>query len=91
MTRATLRERMIDETIEAYVVWREECVRVWEAYQRWVSAVRSDAAGAFMTYTAAIDREERASEVYAARISRLEPLLATSHGNLGSGARTGSS
>jgi hypothetical protein len=67
--------RMVDETIDAYVDWREECTHVWEAYSRWLSAARGDAALAFRAYVAALDREERASEVYADLMSRLGPLV----------------
>jgi anti-sigma-K factor RskA len=68
---------MVDEAMEAYVEWREECIRVWDADQGWRSAVSADAALAFPAYVAALDREERASEVYAGVIGRLERLLAT--------------
>jgi hypothetical protein len=64
--------------MDAYVEWREECHRVWEAYQRWLSAVQPDTAFAFQVYVAALDREERASEVYAGLMGRLDPLVATS-------------
>jgi hypothetical protein len=70
------RRRMIDETMDAYVDWREECMRVWEAYQGWRSASRADSPLAFLAYLAALDREERASEFYAERISRLDRLVA---------------
>jgi hypothetical protein len=66
---------MVDETIDAYVDWREECTHVWEAYRRWESAVGADAALAFRAYGAALDREARASEVYADLIGRLGPLV----------------
>ena len=66
---------MVDETIDAYVDWREECTHVWEACRRWESAEGADAALAFRAYVAALDREERASEVYAELIGRLGPLV----------------
>jgi hypothetical protein len=65
---------MVDETMDAYVAWREECARVWDAYRRSMSTVRADAVGAFPAYVAALDREERASEVYADLITRLNHL-----------------
>jgi hypothetical protein len=71
------RKRIVDEAMDAYVEWREECIRVWDAYHRWLSAARADAPFAFPAYVAALDREERASEVYAGVISRLDPLVAT--------------
>ena len=69
---------MIDEAMDAYVEWREECARVWDAYEGWLSALKQDAALAFQAYVAALDGEERASEVYAGLISRLDRLVATS-------------
>jgi hypothetical protein len=69
---------MVDATMDAYVEWREESLRVWEAYQRWLSAGRTDAALAFLAYVAAVDREERAAEVYAGHISRLDHLVTRS-------------
>jgi hypothetical protein len=67
---------MVDETIDAYVDWREECTHVWEAHRRWQSAAGADAALAFRAYVAALDREERASQVYADWIGRLGHLVA---------------
>jgi hypothetical protein len=61
--------------MDAYVDWREESVRVWDAYDRWLSAAGSDAVLAFPAYVAALDREERASEVYAGLISRLDRVV----------------
>jgi hypothetical protein len=69
---------MVDEAMDGYVEWREECARVWDAYHRWLSAVRADAALASRAYLAALDREERAAEVYAGLISRLDRLVAAS-------------
>jgi hypothetical protein len=66
---------MVDEAVDAYVDWREECAHVWEACRRWKSAEGADAALAFRAYVAALDREERASEVYADLMSRLGPLV----------------
>jgi hypothetical protein len=67
---------MVDETMDAYVDWREECAHVRYAYHRWVSAVKADGALAFRAYVAALDREERASQVYADLIVRLGRLVA---------------
>jgi hypothetical protein len=59
---------LVDEAMGAYVAWREECIAVSETYDRWAAAPDSDAALAFAAYVAALAREERASEVYAALI-----------------------
>jgi hypothetical protein len=68
MDRHTL---LIDETVEAYVDWREESAAVWDAYEQWEWASVADARLAFAAYWAAVDREERASNVYADLAMRL--------------------
>jgi hypothetical protein len=65
----------VDEVVDAYVDWRQECITVWEAYQRWRSAARDDGALAFRAYLAALDREERAAEVYGRVLGALEARL----------------
>lgn len=69
--KALARRRLVDEVIDAYVDWREECIFVWDAYRRWSGASRDDAVLAFAAYAAALDREERASAFYAGRVGRL--------------------
>ena len=54
-----------DRLIDLYVRWREECVAVDAAYERWTDAKREDRPAAFAAYSAALGREERAGEVYA--------------------------
>jgi hypothetical protein len=63
-------KRSVDRAMEAYIDWREECVRVAEAYDQWARSNRGGGIPAFSAYTVALDREERAAEVYAARIRR---------------------
>jgi hypothetical protein len=63
---------LVDEAVDAYVEWREECATVGEAYERWGRAAAADAGSAFAAYRAAVDREERAAEVYAERMGRLD-------------------
>ena len=64
-------KQLVDEAIDAYVDWREECVGVWDAYERWARAPKVDAAGAFSAYRAALDREECASDAYADLLARI--------------------
>ena len=64
-------KQLVDEAIEAYVDWREECAGVWTAYERWAHAPVADAAGVFAAYRAALDREERASHAYADLLTRI--------------------
>ena len=64
-------KQLVDEAIEAYVDWREECAGVWDAYDRWALAPKIYAAGAFSAYRAALDREECASHAYADLLARI--------------------
>jgi hypothetical protein len=59
------------EAADAYIDWREECVAVWDAYQRWANAPPIDAPSAFAAYSAALDLEERAAEIYADLMGRI--------------------
>jgi hypothetical protein len=63
--------------VEAYVAWRKECVAVRTAYLAWRRARAAEAALAFHAYEAALDREEAAAEVYAARMCRVGHLVET--------------
>ncbi len=66
--------RLLDEAVDAYVDWREECAGVWSAYGRWLRATVVDAPLAFSAYRAAVDREECA----VARLRRLDDADRTS-------------
>ena len=59
-----------DALIDLYVDWREECAAVHSTYERWRRAPKHDTAAAFAAYSAALDREERAGNVYAALVRR---------------------
>ena len=70
-TIATLqRRRLASEAMVAYVDWRQECLAVSDAYGGWAAAEAPATALAFRAYLAALDREERASQVYAGLIER---------------------
>ena len=66
---STLRDLAIDVLLEDYVSWREECVAVWSAYQRWADADRARRVPAYAEYAAALDREELAARIYAQQLS----------------------
>jgi len=72
-----LDQRLVDEAIDAYVDWREECGLVWDAYARWTSAHVADSPLAFSAYQAALDREERAADVYAELMTRVSVAAPT--------------
>lgn len=54
-------DHVVDEFLETYIRWREECERVRNAYARWTRADASDRASAFAVYRAALDQEESAA------------------------------
>ena len=64
-TETLQHRRLVDEVMVAYVDWREECIGVSDAYRGWAAAEPPETAFAFAVYVAALDREERASQVYA--------------------------
>ena len=62
---------VVDDAVDAYVRWREECAGAREAYHRWSSAETADRMLASCAYMAALDREEIAANVYAEAMRRL--------------------
>jgi hypothetical protein len=58
----------VSETMAAYVDWRAACMRASETYRAWSTSSGFDATIAFGRYAAALDREERAAEVYAGSV-----------------------
>ncbi|HWF56645.1 MAG TPA: hypothetical protein VG223_18545 [Solirubrobacteraceae bacterium] len=71
---------MIDQLLECYVSWREECDGVRLAYERWNEAARGERRLAHAVYLAALDREERGARAYAEqieRVSRISPGVTT--------------
>jgi len=67
-------ERLVDELVEAYISWREACARVNEAYRSWARETGPGGRAAFGLYTAALDAEEHAAEVYAWFVRRADEL-----------------
>ena len=65
--------RLGDALIDLYVDWREECSAVQLAYEGWREASDDGRDTAFAAYNAALDREERASDIYAALIRQATP------------------
>jgi hypothetical protein len=70
---AETQPEVIDRLMDMYVEWREECVVLWEAYERWKAVPPAERALAFASYRAALDREERAAHVYADLVGRILP------------------
>ena len=69
------KKRLVDTLMEAYVSWREACLRVSDAYATWTSERGSRATVAFGSYMSALDREEEAAGIYAGLVRRTTALL----------------
>jgi hypothetical protein len=74
-----IQKRVVDGLIEAYVSWREACLRVTDAYRSWTSETGLGAASAFGCYMAALDQEQRAAEVYAGLVQRAGKFASGGH------------
>jgi hypothetical protein len=74
--RKRISTRLADRMIAAYVDWCAACLVVHDAYDSWASATGPRARVAFWRYLAALDAEERASEVYAGLVRRFGRLTA---------------
>ena len=72
LTRAARRRAAIEAVFDAYSAWRRECIAVHGAYRRWARAATSDARFAFVAYRVALDREERAADLYAQLLSNAQ-------------------
>jgi hypothetical protein len=60
----------VDELLECYLSWREECHAVRLAYQRWVDSAQAESRLGYVGYVAALDREEQAARIYADHTER---------------------
>ena len=59
-----VRDEAVPEAFELYMEWRRRSAACKSTYRRWATARSRDAALAFATYTAALDREEQAAAEY---------------------------
>jgi hypothetical protein len=67
-------ESAIDELLERYVSWSEECCTVRLAYQRWDDSARGERALAYAAYLEALDREQHAAGAYAKQVERVRRI-----------------
>ena len=66
---------MIDELLERYISWREECQAVRLAYQSWAQSGRWERRLTYAGYLAALDREEQAARIYAGHVDSAQRCL----------------
>jgi hypothetical protein len=69
-------DSLVSEFLESYMYWLEACEDVQTAYQRWQDSKDPGRALEFERYTAALDHEEYAAEIYSFRSARLRPRAA---------------
>jgi predicted aminopeptidase len=69
--RLRRKNALIDEAMERYVEWREECAAVYDAYANWTNAPTEETDLPFAAYSAALDREQSAATVYGRALERL--------------------
>jgi hypothetical protein len=72
--RLRRKNALIDEAIDRYVEWREECAAVYDAYANWTNAPMEEADLPFVAYSAALDREQSAAKVYGRAVDRIREL-----------------
>jgi hypothetical protein len=70
-----VRSQLVDVMMDVYVDWREECLALTKAYERWSSERVAERDLAFAAYRAALDREDRASAVYEDLVKSVERQL----------------
>jgi len=61
----------VDAFMDSWVCWREACEDVRSAYERWGRAEAPERALAFLSYRAALGREEQAARVHAMSTERV--------------------
>jgi len=66
--------RAIDELLESYVSWREECQAVAFAYGRLIASGRGERQLAYAAYFAALEGEERAARTYDHHVERVRRI-----------------
>jgi hypothetical protein len=74
---------LVDELMDLYVSWLEECAAVTASYENWRASERRDNQLAFSAYLAALAREEHAASTYQGLVER----VAEAHGGRSAPAR----
>jgi hypothetical protein len=72
-------QRLVDDMVDARAQWRHDCAGVQAAYDLWNNAAAEDEVLAFGTYEAALDEEERSSQVYRDFVRRVLSAMALEH------------
>jgi hypothetical protein len=73
LRQANNSQAVVDELLDSYLSWREECAALELAYERWIRAAEADRALAFAVYSAQLDLEEHAARCYEDKIRAATP------------------
>lgn len=73
MASTPIRPDLVDHALGLYCDWRAACAALRDAYDRFSAAPRPERQLAFAAYTAALDQEGAASELYAEAMRRTRP------------------
>ena len=87
-TTGETEERLVDEMIQRYVEWREECDGVRAAHDWWTGSPISERRTSCAVYAAALDREASAADEFAAALGRLKRCLWPDAGRIAGSAVT---
>lgn len=68
--RLTSRASRIDAISTSYVNWRDRCVALSNAYERWRRAAPDERATAYAGYVLELELEERAANRYRSLVER---------------------
>jgi hypothetical protein len=66
---------LVDRMLACYIDWREMADSVAETYRHWSAAPAEDQPAGFLTYSAALDREQAAAGLYARAVTEVERWL----------------
>jgi hypothetical protein len=72
------RRHNVNKALDAYVAWRDACLAVQVAHRSWRGRRGAGATLAFYAYEDALEREERAANVYAKLIRALGEVTSVS-------------
>jgi hypothetical protein len=79
--RSRIQDRLVDDMVSAYADWREASRLVHSAYRSWSIGPTVSAGDAFRRYTAALDSEEIAADVYSDLVRRVGRVVTIDHGD----------
>ena len=75
-TRPLRTQSPVDELLDRYLSWREECAALAGAFERWRTAPPDERNDAFAAYRAQLDLEEHAAKLYQLSTAAVQDAIA---------------